>query len=42
MKKNPLGKAPVLETADGIIFESNAICRFLARNANSLYGSGLY
>lgn len=40
MKKNPLGKIPVLETPDGFIFESNAILRYLARSKRSegLYG----
>jgi elongation factor 1-gamma len=28
---SPLGKVPVLETADGSIFESNAIARYVAR-----------
>jgi len=31
LEKNPIGKIPVLETEEGCIFESNAICRFLAR-----------
>jgi len=32
MKKSPLGKIPVLEVyGKGMIFESNAIVRFLAR-----------
>ena len=30
-KKSPLGKVPVLETAQGSIFESNAIARYVAR-----------
>ena len=40
LKKNPLGKIPVLETPDGYIFESNAILRYLARSkkAEGLYG----
>lgn len=40
LKKNPLGKIPVLETSDGFIFESNAILRYLARTKRSegLYG----
>lgn len=29
--KSPLGKVPVLETAEGCIFESNAIARYVAR-----------
>jgi len=38
--KNPMGKVPVLETADGCIFESNAILRYVARanHASQLYG----
>lgn len=31
LAKNPLGKVPVLETAEGSIFESNAIARYIAR-----------
>ncbi|KAJ0874478.1 putative S-crystallin, Thioredoxin-like superfamily, glutathione S-transferase domain superfamily [Helianthus annuus] len=28
LKMNPVGKVPVLETPDGVIFESNAIARY--------------
>jgi len=44
LKKNPLGKIPVLETDEGNIWESNAIIRFLARadENTSLYGSNDY
>eukprot|EP01016_Furgasonia_blochmanni_P047220 TRINITY_DN691_c0_g1_i8.p1 TRINITY_DN691_c0_g1~~TRINITY_DN691_c0_g1_i8.p1 ORF type:complete len:492 (-),score=241.76 TRINITY_DN691_c0_g1_i8:175-1557(-) len=44
LKMNPNGKIPVLQTADGAIFESNAIVRFLARQNTSanLYGNGAY
>ena len=31
LTKSPLGRVPVLETASGSIFESNAIARFIAR-----------
>ncbi|XP_076915826.1 elongation factor 1-gamma 2-like isoform X2 [Bidens hawaiensis] len=31
LNMNPLGKVPVLETPDGVIFESNAITRYVAR-----------
>lgn len=31
LKKSPLGKVPVLETANGALFESNAIARYIAR-----------
>jgi len=31
LKKNPLGKVPVLETPEGSIFESAAIARYVAR-----------
>lgn len=30
LKMNPMGKIPVLETAEGAVFESNAICRYVA------------
>mmetsp|Transcript_22227 Transcript_22227/g.26690 ORF Transcript_22227/g.26690 Transcript_22227/m.26690 type:complete len:1164 (+) Transcript_22227:109-3600(+) len=46
---NPNGKFPVLETAEGPIYESNAICRYLARlnwfrpsGAISLYAGTVY
>ncbi|KAI3805167.1 hypothetical protein L1987_27283 [Smallanthus sonchifolius] len=42
LKMNPLGKVPVLETPDGVIFESNAIARYVARlktDTCSLFGS---
>ena len=35
---NPLGKVPVLETADGVIFDSRVICRYL----DDLAGTGAY
>jgi len=31
LSKNPVGKAPTLETADGPLFEPNAIARYVAR-----------
>jgi elongation factor 1-gamma len=31
VKRHPLGKVPVLETAEGPLFESNAILRYVAR-----------
>lgn len=41
---SPTGKAPVLQTPNGVIFESNAIARFLAkiRRDTGLTGNGLY
>eukprot|EP00300_Choanocystis_sp_HF-7_P033165 c4545_g1_i1.p1 GENE.c4545_g1_i1~~c4545_g1_i1.p1 ORF type:complete len:465 (-),score=62.67 c4545_g1_i1:101-1495(-) len=38
---NPLGKVPALKTADGSIFESNAIARYVARlgTKSGLYGT---
>jgi len=37
---NPLGKVPTLETADGCIWESNAIARYVARQGDSkLFGT---
>ena len=43
-KKNPLGKIPVLETAHGCIYESNAIMRYLTREHKSptLYGESTF
>ncbi|MFX6533655.1 glutathione S-transferase family protein, partial [Acinetobacter baumannii] len=43
LKMNPLGKVPVLETADGPVFDSNAIARYVARSKpdNPLFGSSL-
>ena len=32
---NPFGKAPVLETEEGTVFESGAICRFLGNSHSS-------
>ena len=29
--KNPTGKVPILETPQGVLFESNAIARYIAR-----------
>jgi elongation factor 1-gamma len=44
LRKNPLGKVPVLETPQGSIFESNAIARYVARirNDTDLYGSSFF
>lgn len=44
LAKNPLGKVPVLDTPDGSIFESNAICRYVARIRadTGLYGKTFY
>jgi elongation factor 1-gamma len=39
LSRHPLGKAPVLETEAGFIFESNAILRHVARLSPS---TGLY
>jgi elongation factor 1-gamma len=41
LKKNPLGKVPMLETKEGCIFQSNAIARYLARCRadTELYGA---
>jgi elongation factor 1-gamma len=41
LKKNPIGKTPVLETPEGYIAESNAICRYIAsqsQQSRSLLG----
>ncbi|KAK1430181.1 hypothetical protein QVD17_12740 [Tagetes erecta] len=44
LEMNPLGKVPVLETPDGVVFESNAIARYVARLKpnTSLFGSSPY
>jgi elongation factor 1-gamma len=43
LKKNPLGKVPVLETPEGAIWESNAIARYVAKKgAESLLGGNAY
>lgn len=42
LELNPLGQIPVLETPEGPLCESNAICRYLARLKGKLYGSNLY
>ncbi|CAK78151.1 unnamed protein product (macronuclear) [Paramecium tetraurelia] len=39
LPRNPFAKIPVIETNDGFLYESNAICRYLAR---SKLESGLY
>jgi len=40
VKKSPTGKVPVLETAEGTIFEPNAAARYVARHSKrSLFGS---
>jgi len=39
-KKSPLGKVPVLETSEGVIFQPNAAARFVAKQSSrSLFGS---
>ena len=39
-QKSKSGKFPVLETPDGLrIFESVAICKFLARKKRGFYGA---
>lgn len=42
LKLNPNGKVPVLETADGPIYETNAILRYAARTAGKAYGATAY
>ncbi|CAD8065845.1 unnamed protein product [Paramecium primaurelia] len=39
LARNPFAKVPVIQTTDGFLYESNAICRYLAR---SKLESGLY
>lgn len=38
LAQNPLGKVPVLEAPDGVIFDSRVICRYL----DDLAGAGAY
>ncbi len=42
--KSPMGRVPILETANGSIFESNAIARFIAglNPATALNGNGYF
>jgi glutathione S-transferase len=44
MKKNPNGKIPILETSEGVIYESNAIMRHVARVSGhkSILGSDAF
>ncbi|ERN02836.1 elongation factor 1-gamma 2 [Amborella trichopoda] len=44
LKMNPMGKAPMLKTPEGPIFESNAIARFVAhlKGNDILYGTSLF
>ena len=41
---SPSGKAPILQTPSGVIFESNAIARYLGkiRRDTGLSGNGIY
>jgi elongation factor 1-gamma len=38
-KINPVGKVPCAETPEGVLFETGAIIRYIARKTNMLYGS---
>lgn len=44
LAKSPLGKVPILETPEGVLLESNAIMRHLARHRNDtqLFGSSFF
>lgn len=44
VKLSPSGRFPSLQTADGVISESNAICRYIARARpeSNLYGRGFF
>jgi len=42
LKRNPLGKIPVIETAEGPLFETTAILRYIARVSGKLYGASNY
>jgi elongation factor 1-gamma len=42
-KKSPLGKVPVLETPEGVIFQPNAAARFVAKQSSrSLFGANSF
>jgi elongation factor 1-gamma len=42
LKKSAVGKGPILESAEGVLFEANAIARYIARLGKArLYGSSL-
>ena len=38
-QKNPFDKFPLLETQEGVLFDTLAICRFLADGNQNLLGS---
>jgi elongation factor 1-gamma len=42
LAQTPLNKAPALETSEGVISESNAIARHIARQGKGLYGNTAY
>lgn len=42
LKRNPLGKIPVLETPEGHLYETSAILRHIARLSGKLYGTTPY
>jgi len=43
IKNSPFGKIPYLETNDGVLFEGNAIARYIARQGkNALYGKSSF
>ena len=42
LKLNPIGKVPVLETAEGPLYESHSILRHIARTTGKLYGANAY
>ncbi|CAD8078216.1 unnamed protein product [Paramecium sonneborni] len=42
--RNPFAKVPVIQTTDGFLYESNAICRYLTRSKleSGLYGANAF
>lgn len=42
LAKAPLGKCPILNTANGVLTNSHSIVRFLALNAKALYGENSF
>ena len=42
LKLHPMGKVPVIEWDDKVLFESDAICRYLANRADKMYGENIW
>ena len=42
LKRHPMGKVPVIEWDDKVLFESDAICRYLGNRTERLYGETIW